>query len=201
MDITALLLACSVHADDALLLSIAYVHSRGSPYAVVDVGLNAVDRDDALGVDSAAISSAAAARAAVGRILAIGGEPVLGLLPVRPEWASEFGKTLDNLLDPCGDMAIASAKLSEFDYACRSRGSQRGVQRRGCTLDLYGRHLGLPALRQAVLADLTLPNPFPSDSVEATNSPSAIAEPAGGELFFPTAPLAPAAALLPPGGQ
>jgi hypothetical protein len=187
-----------VHTDDALLLSIAYVHSRGSPYAVIDVGLNAVDRGDTLEVDGAA-SSPVSARAAVARIVAIGGEPVLGLLPVRPEWASEFGKTLDHLLEPCGAIAIASAKLSEFDHACRDRGGQRDVRRRGCTLDLYGRHLGLPALRQAVLADLTLSNPFPSDSVDAMDPPSVLAAPSGAELFFHTAPLAPASALPQPG--
>lgn len=200
MDISALLLACSVHADDALLLSIAYVYGRGSPYAVVDVSLNAVDREDELGGDGI-VSTATAARAAVGRILAIGGEPVLGLLPVRPEWANEFGKTLDDLFDPCSAIAIASAKLSEFDYACRRRGSQRIVPRRGCTLDLYGRYLGLPALRQAVLADLTLPTPFPSDSAETNEFSSTVAVPASGELFFRTAPLAPASPLLPERGS
>ncbi|HKO91396.1 MAG TPA: hypothetical protein VJU61_09600 [Polyangiaceae bacterium] len=200
MNIAALLLACSVHADDALLLSIAYVYGRGNPYAVVDASFNAVDRDDAVGVDDSAASSPSAARAALARILAIGGDPVLGLLPVRPEWASEFGKTLDDIFEPCGNISIASAKLSEFDHACRNRGSPQGVQRRGCTLDLYGRHLGLPALRRAVLADLTLTNPFPGDSAAASALPSGVAAPAGADLFFPTAPLTPAAALLPPGG-
>jgi hypothetical protein len=195
MNLSALLLACSVHADDALLLSVAYVYGRGSSYAIIDVSLSAVDRDDAVGVDEI-VSTRAAARAAVARIVASAGEPVLGLLPARPEWALEFGKALDDLLDPCGDIAVASAKLSEFDYACRSRGTQRSVQRRSCTLDLYGRHLGLPALRQAVLADLTLPNPFPSDSVEVGDSPPVLVAPKCGELFFPTVPVAPAAALL-----
>jgi hypothetical protein len=200
MDIAALLLACSVHADDALLLSTAYVYGRGSPYVVVDVSLDARDGEDALGVQSIP-SSPAAARAAVERILASGGDPVLGLLPARPAWATEFGKTADDLLDPCSAIAIASAKLSEFDYTCRSRGSQRGVQRRGCTLDLYAHQLGLPALRRAVLADLTLTNPFPTDSGEASDSPPALMAAPGTELFFPTAPLAPPAIPLPQRGR
>jgi hypothetical protein len=199
VNISALLLACSVHADDALLLSLAYVYGRGNPHAVVDVSVDAVEDRDAIFAIEEAPSSPAAARAAVGRILANGGEPVVGLLPVRPDWASEFGKTLDDVLNPCGAIAIASAKLSEFDYACRGRGLQRSLQRRGCALDLYGRHIGLPALRQAVLADLTLTNPFPSDSSAASDTPALLAAPVGGEVFFPAAALSPAAVPSPPG--
>lgn len=193
MDIAALLLACSMHADDAVLLSVAYVYAGGSPYAVVNVSLSAVAPED----DIAPLSSPTAARAAVARILASGGDPVLGLLPARPAWATEFGRTLDDLLAPCSGVAIASAKLSEFDYACRSRGSQRSLPRRSCTLDLYGRGLGLPALGRAVVADLTLPHPFHGELVEANGPASAWGVPQGGDLFFPTAPLAPAATLLP----
>ncbi len=189
MDIAALLLACSVHADDAMLLSIAYVQGRGDPYVVIDVSPQASERDDAHGV-GAATSSSTAARAAVARIVAVGGEPVLGLLPVRPEWASEFGKTLDDLFDPCGNIAVASAKLSEFEHACGRVG-----KRRGCILDLYGRSLGLPALRRAVLADLTLPNPFPGDG--ATESETRAGQ-GGSDLFFATTPIAPVPALRTP---
>jgi hypothetical protein len=196
VDISALLLACSVHADDALLLSIAYVQGRGDPYAVIDTSLRAIERDDALGVDKLA-SSPTAARASLTRIVALGGEPVLGLLPVRPEWATEFGKTLDDLFDPCSDIAVASAKLSEFEHACR-----RVRQRRGCILDLYGRSLGLPALRRAVLADLTLSSPFPD---HGSDTSEALAGQSGSDLFFAITPVAPMPALpaifssLPPG--
>jgi hypothetical protein len=199
LNISALLLACSVHTDDALLLSITYVYSQGSSYAVVDVGIDAADRVD-IGVHGTA-GSREAALAEVQRILANGGQPVLGLLPVRPEWASEFGKMVDDLLDPCGSIAIASAKLSEFDYACRGRGSQRGQARRGCTLDAYGRQLGLPALRQAVLADLTLTEPFPNDDADATNSPSVVAASTAADLFFRTRPLSGPAVLVRPGAR
>jgi hypothetical protein len=186
MDIAALILACSVHADDALQLSLVYVHGRGNPYTVLDVRRRVEEDEDAGDFPS----SAAAARAAVARILAAGGEPVLGLLPVRPDWAFEFGKTLDDLLDPCSNIAIASAKLSEFDYACRNRGRIQSVQRRSCTLDLYGESLGLPALRRAVLCDLTLPSAFPSAPLDVSDSiplESALGDDPG--LFFSTQPL------------
>jgi len=186
MDIAALLLACSVHPDDSLLSSIAYVYSRESRYAVVDVRLHDLDQDAPGRVMDP--GSPAAARAVIDRIAAAGGEPVFGLLPVRVEWLSEFGKTLDDALQPCGSIELASAKISEFDYACRSSGVQP-VQRRSCTLDLYGRALHLPALRHAVLADLSLPSPFPGDTSHAeATGPEA---PTSGGLFFTSGLLGP----------
>jgi hypothetical protein len=188
VDIAALLLACSVHADDALLLSIAYVQGKGSPYAVTDVSLQHLEQDDALGIELTP-SSAKASREAVARILAISGEPVLGLLPVRPEWANELGKSLDDMFDACSNIAIASAKLSELDYGCRAKGLRFDAPaRRACTLDHYGTSLGLPALRQAVLADLLLPSPFPSN--DDVGAPAVvIAVPHASGLFFAAAPV------------
>jgi hypothetical protein len=191
VDIAALLLACSVHPDDALLSSIAYVHGRGAPYAVIDVSLQPAEQDDDGLVRT---PSSSAARALVDRILSTGGEPVLGLLPARPEWATEFGKAVDDLLDPCGAVEVASAKLSAFDYVCRTRGSQRG-QRRGCTLELYGRSLGLPGLRQAVLADVSLSNPFPSGEEAFTLVSVHDTQPSSSGLFFSTPPPPPATSI------
>jgi hypothetical protein len=186
VDITALLLACSVHPDEALLSAIAHVHGRGNPYAVIDVSGVMVDQDEH---GLATASSPKAARAAVERIIGKGGEPVLGLLPVRPEWAIDFGKTLD----PCTDIAVGSAKLSELDSACRTRGREQAAERRSCTLDLYGRSLGLPALQRAVLADLSVPSPFQHDGSDVGSLPSPLAPTASSELFF-TIPSAPAPA-------
>jgi hypothetical protein len=190
VNIAALIFACSVHADDALLLSLAYVHGRGNPYSVLDVQRRGPEEDEA---GDMLASSSSAARAAVERILAAGGEPVLGLLPARPDWALEFGKTLEDLFDPCGNIEIASAKLSEFDYACRDRGSLRSSQRRSCTLDRYGESLGLPALGRAVLCDLTMPSAFPSPQLEMNES-MRLERALGGNsgLFFATRPLEPA---------
>jgi hypothetical protein len=191
MDIAALLLACSVHADDALQLSIASVFSRGEPYVVLDVRW----RSDAPEEAGAVVpSTPAATRSAVERITAAGGEPVLGLLPIRPSWALEFGKTLDEALQPCSSVAIGSARLSEFDYACRSRGPTRSGARRNCTLDRYGKSLSLPGLRRAVLSDLTLPSPFPDphgEQYETTVNASTSPPSAGSGLFFAPLPVAP----------
>ena len=80
----------------------------------------------------------------------------MGLLPVRPSWGEEFGKRLDELFHPCTNVAVASAKISEFDYACRSRGTQQAVGRRACVLQRYAASLALPALPRAVLADMAV---------------------------------------------
>lgn len=194
VDIAALLLACSVHPDDALLAAIAQVYGRGNRYAIIDVSFRTLDRDDA-GVGLTA-SSSATARAAVERILALGGEPVLGLLPVRPEWAQEFGMNWDALFEGCANVQVASAKLSELDYACRAAGRRFDTRAsRACMLDRYGASLGLPALRQAVLADLTLPSPSHIDG-DADEFASARTVPTSSGLFF-AVPLAPAHSLLP----
>ena len=186
MDIATLLLACSVHPDDALLSSIAYVYSRESRYAVVDVSSDDFNQD-APGLVMVP-GSPTAARAVVEQIVATGGEPVFGLLPVRLEWLSEFGKTLADAMEPCGSIELASAKISEFDYACRRSGVQL-VQRRACTLDLYGRALHLPALRPAVLADLSLPSPLPGGTSDPeVTGPEA---PTSGGLFFTSGLLGP----------
>jgi hypothetical protein len=187
VNIAALLFACSVHADDAVLLSLAYVHGRGQPYTVVDVSVNGLSQDDSLGIVSSA-PSAVAAEAELERIFARGGEPVVGLLPVRPEWAVELGKASEELFEPCTDVAVASAKLSEFDDACKSRGRRRMTERRVCALERYGRSLGLRALGQAVLADLTLPSAFASE--EDSVAESWISAPSDSGLFFATGPRA-----------
>lgn len=193
MDLASLILSCSVHADDALLSTLARVHSNGNPFVVINVDVAALDsQDDPL--PTAALSIDAARLAAV-RIQALGGQPVLGLLPVRPEWASEFGKAPDELFDPCSNIAVASAKISEADYGCRTKGRRLDAPaRRACTLDVYGALLALPGLRRVVLVELlTAPGeperPYPELEQGFAASPSA-----GSGLFFS---LAPAGSALP----
>jgi hypothetical protein len=194
VDVSALLMACSVQVDDTLLASIAYVNGRGRSQQVVDVNPQTCGRSDARN-DFAAPSEST--RAAVIRILSIGGEPVFGVLPVRHEWASELGRALDDLFDPCTAIAIASSKIADLDYSCRSRGVPRSSARRSCILEAYGRSLLLPGLRRAVLADLTLDAPpttelGPSLELAATVAPSNSTSSA---LFFALRPLAPAVEL------
>jgi len=153
--ILAALLACSVHLDDALLLGVAEAFSERNPFTVTNVAVDRLDpRDDRLRSECVPRSAAAAAEL-VAELVARGGSPVVGLLPVRPEWAAELSQPSDAVFDACANIEIASAKLSAFDYACRAVGSTPSAPaRRQCTLARFGASLGLPALPRAVLLGL-----------------------------------------------
>jgi hypothetical protein len=156
MGLAALLLACSLHPDDALLEAIISAYSDGNAYAVINVDFSVLDSQDEPLSMMDAPRSREAARAEMARIVAAGGEPVLGLLPVRPAWGEEFGKSTDELFQPCPNIAVASAKLSEFDYQCRAHAPrQTGAARRACTLERYGSSLGLAGLRSVIIPRLT----------------------------------------------
>lgn len=188
MDISAVLVACSLHTeDDAVVRSIADVQSRGM--VVVDVEPESFVREEAAPEPGVAPEGL---RAEVVRILGVGGEPVFGVLPVRPAWASELGKTLEELFDPCTAVAIATAKFSEFDYGCRKRGAPRSYSRRACSLAAFGTMLGLPALGRAVLADLTLPSSPDAELNDVLGSIATadrVTAPSSSGLFFSVKPL------------
>lgn len=168
MPLTELLLACSLHADQRLLEAIVDVYSAGNPSTVVDVGISALEgQDQPLAVLDGTRSSGSA-RADAFRMLAQGGDPLFGLLPVRPAWAREFGKSVDDLFEPCANVAVASAKISEFDYACRSHGPRpTSLRRRACTLRGYAGSVALPALPRARIFYLA---PFRSLALEVEHT-------------------------------
>jgi hypothetical protein len=190
MDLATLLLSCSLHADDALLTAVAYAHSRGNPYVVTNVRLDVLIAQDE---PPLAPTSLAAARASMTRILEAGGEPIVGLLPARLAWADQYGKTTSDLLDPCANIAVTSAKISEFDYACRRMAARSSAApRRACTLDRYGASVGLPALRKIVVAILEWHEPWPEALIVIEQASTSTAS--RSEVFFSlsiTAPLLP----------
>src|SRR4051812_44023467 len=99
--ILSLLLSCSLHLDDALLMAVIEAFSAGSPFAVVDVaGLEGESEDVPPG-------NSTEARAAIEGILARGGAPVVGLLPLRPEWAADLERPPAALFDACQQVEIA----------------------------------------------------------------------------------------------
>jgi hypothetical protein len=181
----ALLLACSLHFDDPLLVAVAEAFSAGSPFVVVNVAPSLSQDDHA--VEATTIDRAAADRE-LARVLRLGGEPVVGILPLRLEWLTDFGKTQSSAFDPCVAIEVASAKLSEFDYLCRARGARaEAPARRACTLERYGASLALPGLRPWVLASLTAAAPT---TLPQTHEPAATAEPSllhqPGGIFYPS---------------
>jgi hypothetical protein len=195
--LTELLLACSLHADQRLLEAIVDVYSAGNPSTVVDVGISALeDQDQPLALLDGARSQRSA-RADVFRLLAQGGDPLFGLLPVRRGWAQEFGKSVDDLFEPCANVAVASAKISEFDYACRSHGPRpTSLRRRSCTLRGYAGSVALPALPRAVLVALG----SASCCENSASPPAAVFAPAPDfGLFFRAASSANGSVLAEPG--
>ena len=190
MDLATLLLGCSLHLDDRLMQSTIFAFSRGNPLMVLNVAPAALSDTDEEGEPPRSLE---AAQSAVDHWIAIGGDPVIGLLPVRLEWAAAFGKGRAELFEPCTNVAIASAKLSEYDHLCRFQGARPlAAARRRCTLERYGASLGLPALRVVVLADLLSP---PMSQVDPWVSIEFVPrEPDDGGIF---APIEPPAAALP----
>jgi hypothetical protein len=178
----SLLVSCSLHLDDALVLGVIDAFSAGNPYTVRN-SLVLEDEAELLDLEMPP-QSAAEARAAVDHIVAAGGDPVVGLLPLRPAWLEELAKPAGALFDSCQGVEVATAKLSEFDFHCRHRGANsRVTARRACTLERYGASLGLPALGRFVLVSLAHTPAAPVESTPSSSSAASLFRPGG--IFFP----------------
>jgi hypothetical protein len=163
MDVLTAILACSLHVDDGLVRAIADSNSHGNPYAVVDPTADAEAEEP-----PPEPRSLDAALARVAEIAGRGGEPLLGLMQVPRSWAGRFGRDERELFDPCTNVAIGTAMLSEFDYECgrgeravgrRKSSSERGLvntstPRRICIVRKYGDAVGLPDLELVVILEL-----------------------------------------------
>lgn len=182
----ALLVSCSLHLDDALVLGVIDAFSAGNPFTVRSA-LVLEDEDELLDLDMPP-QSAGEARAIVDRIVAAGGAPVVGLVPLRPAWLEDLEKPASALFDSCQAIEVATAKLSEFDFQCRHRGATfRATARRACTLERYGASLGLPALGRFVLVSLAHMPPVPVEATPTSSSAPSLFRP-GGIFFGGTAP-------------
>jgi hypothetical protein len=146
MDLLTTILTCSLYAsDDSLVRAIAEGPSGSDPYLVLDP---AADAAQASAPAPARSETEATARAR--GLTAKGGRPLLGLLELPPSWLDLFGRPLAGAFDPCTNIAIGSAMLSEFDFECagsspkvrRPQGLER-VNRRTCVLHKYEAALGV----------------------------------------------------------
>lgn len=171
--------ACSLHADHALVAATALAFSGGDPLTVRDTGWS-MPREPL----PAARKSREAALARALAIAAAGGAPAIGLLPVPEHWAPQFGRTTADLLDPCQNVLVATAVLSDFARGC---GEQRALaSQRRCVLRRYGTAIGLPGLFAVVQSLLSAPEPTAPEP--PVTLPAAL--PGAGDLFFPL-PLRP----------
>jgi Transglycosylase SLT domain len=155
MDVLTTILTCSLYlADDSLVRAIAESTSQSNPYFVFDAAVDMTEVDP-----PAPPKTVEAAVARVEEVAAKGGRPLVGLMQLPPAWVSAFGRDLREAFDPCTNVAIGSAMLSQFDYECdaeraakptaRSRGRPAprshaaGATRRACILRKYQDAIGL----------------------------------------------------------
>jgi hypothetical protein len=155
MDLLSAVLACSLYADPNLVAAMAVAHSHGNPYTVLDASAAVQAYEDLPAQEGAGpeptITSVGDGIAAIERISAQGGAPLVGLLPVPQGWAALFQRSVAELFDPCVNIAIASAMLSNFEYECGARAS------RGCAMRKYAQAVGLESLADAVTSELSSP--------------------------------------------
>jgi hypothetical protein len=147
LDVLSLILACSLHSDDALVRVMVDVQSAGNVYFVGNLA-TLKTRDD--------LTSAAAALKAADDIAGHGGRPAVGLLGVPLEWAAYFGRTPADLFDACTNIAIGTAMFSEYEAACappRPPSATPPTAARRTPLSLRSRRHSA-ALRACVLAHL-----------------------------------------------
>jgi hypothetical protein len=162
MDVLATILTCSLYAsDDALVRAIAEGPSGGNPYLVLDPVA-----DSAAAAPPPSPKSGAEATARAEGLIAQGGRPLLGLLELLPAWLDLFGRPLASAFDPCTNIAIGSAMLSEFDHECAASARSRGqaptlerVNRRACVLRRYQTAIGADDFEAVILLELSVQQP------------------------------------------
>jgi hypothetical protein len=169
MDVLTVILTCSLYAsDDALVRAIAEGPGASSPYTVVSA---AADPADVAPPPPPKSDSEAALRAR--ELLAARERPLLGLLQVPPAWVEAFGQPLASAFDPCTNVAIGTAMLSQFDYECadpRAAKQDRALERtnrRACVLRKYGAALGADDFAEALQLELSAQAPATAHIADA----------------------------------
>jgi len=174
MDVLALILACSLHHDDALVRVMVEVQSADNVYFVGDLA-TLKTRD--------LLTSADDALKAAEDIARHDGRPAVGLLGVPLEWAGRFGRQPRDLFDACTNIEIGTAMLSEYNERCSQESKLRGrsalrsrhrkgrkpslAASRGCILTKLGQDLGIQSAPVEILKILTSRGPLgplPPDS-------------------------------------
>jgi hypothetical protein len=116
MDVLTTILSCSLYlADDDLVRAIVQSTSESDPDFVFDASIDRIEVDP-LPIPKTAAEALARTQAIVAR----GGRPLLGLMQVPPLWLSAFGRDLVDAFNPCTNIAVGTAMLSQFDFECAS---------------------------------------------------------------------------------
>lgn len=202
MDLLTALLACNLYtADEPLVRAIAQSNSHSNQYAVVDPTMDY--RDVTVPAEPKTLE---AAKARLTDLQSQGGHPLLGLMQVRPEWMTAFGRDVAQAFDACINVSVGSAMLSAMDRECAAyasvpagramRGSHRErlpvtetlTPRRACVVGRYGRAIGMPDFGLLIRLEL------------GAQPPTAVASQSkSGSIFFsaPEATWAPSSIFVP----
>ncbi len=141
MDVTTAILACSLYADDVLVHAIVDSGSANNAYYVRDVAAAANVGEQPRSLEGALDRT--------GYIEATAGAPAVGLMQLHPAWLTKFGRQLRDAFDPCVNVSIGTAMLSQFAYECArtSRTNRAGtpdaVDRQTCVTHKYAEGIGL----------------------------------------------------------
>lgn len=149
MDLLTLIEVCSVAKDVPLVMATVFTFSGGNPYAVrsaEDVSsISAEDGDENLP------RTREAGLTVLRRMISAAEQPVAGLLPATPAWARSLKRPVEDLLDPCAGLGIATAMLSVSEFECSET---RKRQRRECVIRKYAQNAGLDFFSQDVMSAL-----------------------------------------------
>jgi hypothetical protein len=196
MDLLITILTCSLYAsDDALVRAIAEGPSGGDPYLVVNTASGAPEDDP-----NPAPRNQREATARAGELRAQGAPILLGLMELPPAWLDAFGRPLASAFDPCVNVAIGTAMLSEFDGKCASKvpaGDERArrlerTNRRACVLRTYEAAISSPDFADAIWLELSAQVPKAASIEDAPIFAPPSARDWGPDKILVPMPIAPA---------
>ena len=177
MNIVAAILTCSLYTDDALVRAIVD-NAHDNPLAIFTREL-----DPTTGASSDTPETLEAAVAQLRASAAHGGRPLVGLMQIPVTWAQAFNREPADLFDPCINVSIGTAMLSEFDYACAKVATTAAAQGKGrgrarvphtdCVARAYAQAIGIPELRTVIALGMHY-------------RPAALATPTDAPIFAPT---------------
>jgi hypothetical protein len=112
VDVLAIILACSLHPDDALVRTLVDVQSGDTVLFVGD--LSTLTMDDGLRTTADALRF-------VDQVRHRGGRPAVGLLGIPIDWARRYGLREADLFDACTNIAVGTAALAEYYDRCTGK--------------------------------------------------------------------------------
>lgn len=138
MDVLTAILGCSMYMDDNLTRAIMESTSQSNPYFVQNTSLDFAPPE-------ALPTNADDATMRAETIAAHGGRAVLGVMQIPVVWLKSFGRTTRDAFDPCINVTIGTAMLSQFAYECRRTygPSSNSVNLRPCILRKYASASGM----------------------------------------------------------